>query len=379
MVSRKKTFVLIALAAILAVAVVAFVFRDQLLRMAFRPTDSVIPEGSVRADDPKIVEIAKSLETPWGIVFLPSGDILVTERPGTVKRITSENQAYPVAGVTETSEGGLLGIALHPQFSENKFVYLYLTYQQEGSLFNRVERYTYDGNTLQKSRIIIDGIPGASNHDGGALAFGPDSKLYITTGDAGNPSAAQNTALLPGKILRLNGDGSVPADNPFGNPVYSYGHRNPQGITWDDKGRMWATEHGPSGSDSGRDELNLIEKGANYGWPTITGDETRKGMRRPIVHSGDSGTWAPGGIAYSSGALYFSGLRGETLYQVVMHEGDNVSVSLKRHFTGEYGRLRAVAVHDEHVYISTSNTDGRGSPRAGDDKIIQISTSLFRQ
>lgn len=267
-------------------------------------------------------------------------------------------------------EGGLLGIALHPNFADNGFVYLYSTTDTGGTLSNRVERYRLDGQTFRDRTEILTGIPASANHDGGALAFGPDNKLYITTGDAGNEDTAQDRQSLAGKILRLNPDGSVPDDNPFGSAVWSYGHRNPQGIAWDQQGRLWSTEHGRSGIQSGYDELNLIEKGANYGWPIIEGDGTQTGMRIPIIHSGDNDTWAPGGLAYADGSLYFAGLRGATLYQAKISNDDTVSLS--RHFAGQYGRLRAVAVNNNELYFSTSNRDGRGSPASDDDHVYAI-------
>lgn len=377
----RRTRIVVATVAILLIAgTLALVFRDSLVRLALRPTDSSIPEGIQSADETSITVVAKDLATPWGIAFLPNGDMLVTERPGTVKRIAESDQTeHTVTGVVETSEGGLLGIALHPAFHDNQLLYLYSTYRHDGQLLNRVERYTYRDDRLTLESTIIDAIPGASTHDGGAIAFGPDGKLYITTGDAGNADAAQDTNTLSGKILRLHDDGSIPDDNPFGNAVYSYGHRNPQGIAWDDQGRLWSTEHGPSGMSSGRDELNLIETGANYGWPVITGDETREGMRSPIAQSGVNDTWAPGAVAYHDGSLFFTGLRGQTLYQAQINEGDRPSVTLTRHFSGQSGRLRAAIIHDDYLYISTSNTDGRGSPRPNDDQILRITTGLFSE
>lgn len=379
MIRHKKHVAAILLLIILLGGVAVYAFRGQLERYLLRPTESNIPAGIQNGEGPDIQTVASNLDTPWGIAFLPNGDLLVTERPGTLKRIAEDNKTYPISGVTETSEGGLLGIALHPDFEDNNFLYLYSTYRADGQLRNRVERYTYKDDTLTTDKVVIENIPGSSNHDGGAIAFGPDDgKLYITTGDAGSAGSAQDTSVLSGKILRLNDDGTVPDDNPFSNPVYSYGHRNPQGLAWDDKGRLWSTEHGPSGSASGRDELNLIEKGANYGWPVITGDEASAGMRAPVAQSGDNDTWAPGALAYADGSLYFTGLRGQTLYQAVISDTQDVSVTLKRHFSREYGRLRAAAVRNGTLYISTSNTDGRGSPKPQDDKIIQIDLSLFR-
>ena len=331
-----------------------------------------------------ITVIADELTVPWDIAFLPGGDMLVTERPGTLLRFGKEKTITKIDGVQHVGEGGLLGIALHPNFAENNFVYLYLTTKVDSRLMNRVERYTLTDNMLANHRVIIDGIPGASYHDGGMIAFGPDNFLYVTTGDAGNSDNAQNRESLAGKILRMHDDGAVPEDNPFGNTVWSYGHRNVQGIAWDALGRMWATEHGPSGASTGYDELNLIVKGGNYGWPIYKGDVLlRKGadvgaMRAPVVHSGADETWAPGGIASNDGKLFFTGLRGESLYEAIP-SADGSSVQLKAHFRSDFGRLRAVVTgFDGMLYVSTSNTDGRGTQNDGDDKIIKFNPQLFK-
>lgn len=363
----------IGIAVVLIVVIVgAFLFKDQLIRwVAFEPTSSTIASGEEQGwSDVKTV--TSNLYTPWSMAFLPQGDILVTERNGNIKRIGKSGQAYPISGVTETSEGGLLGLALHPNFAANHQLYLYFTTSDSGKLTNQVVMYTLKNDLLEKQRTILESIPAASSHNGGGIAFGPDSKLYITTGDANLRDEAQNIKSLAGKILRLNDDGSAPKDNPFGNLTWSYGHRNPQGITWDAQGNMWSVEHGPSGEWKGRgkDELNHIEKGVNYGWPVIAGDESHEGMRKPIAQSGDNETWAPGAIAYLQGSLFFSGLRGETLYEAKINSTS--SVSLGRHFTEKFGRLRAVAAKDSTLSFSTSNRDGRGSPRDNDDKILQF-------
>ncbi|MCH7902636.1 PQQ-dependent sugar dehydrogenase, partial [archaeon] len=201
----------------------------------------------------------------------------------------------------------------------------------------------------------------------------PDGYLYITVGDAGKSDLAQNIDSLAGKILRLSDDGSIPLDNPFGNAVYSYGHRNPQGLAWDDKDQLWSTEHGPFGFD----ELNLIKKGKNYGWPIIKGDETKVGMESPIVHSGPNETWAPAGMAYLDGSLFFGGLRGESLYEAKILSQNKIS--LKSHFRLNFGRIREVVLgYDDYLYISTSNTDKRGNPNPNDDKIIRINPEIFK-
>ena len=331
-------------------------------------------------DELQVKEIATNLQTPWAIAELPDGDLLITERVGRLQRIGENGQSHTINGVEETSEGGLLGIAVHPNFSQNNFIYLYFTTsmmdsQFEGSLVNVVQRYILKNDHLQSSEIILGRIPASQNHDGGALAFGPDNKLYITTGDAGQAELAQDTSSLAGKILRINDDGSIPQDNPFDNAVWSYGHRNPQGIAWDEQRRLWSTEHGPSGIKSGRDELNLIEKGQNYGWPIITGDQTRPDMRAPVAQSGDNDTWAPAGLAYANNSLFFTGLRGQTLYHADIRSKTNVSIT--GHLSQKYGRLRAIFATNSHLIIGTSNHDGRGSPKATDDRLLQIPIANF--
>jgi len=368
-VNRKKVAWLTSiLVVIIIIAGLGLVFRERLLSLFFKPTGSSIRE--VPTNGKAIEVVASNLTTPWSIIFLSDGDMLVTERSGQMKRIGEQGKTYPITGVRETSEGGLLGVALHPNFQENSRLYVHFTTSTSGTLTNKVDEYTLSGDQLTFNRTILDNIPAADNHNGGAIAFGPDGKLYITTGDAAQSELAQDKNSLAGKILRLNDDGTTPSDNPYGNLVWSYGHRNPQGIAWNPKGRMWSVEHGPSGSESGRDELNIIEKGANYGWPVITGTGTNGGMRSPIAQSGDSETWAPAGLAYLDGKLYFAGLRGQSLYQAIPTADD--SVSLTRHFSSTYGRLRAVTAHDGKLYVSTSNRDGRGSPAADDDKIFRI-------
>ena len=230
---------------------------------------------------------------------------------------------------------------------------------------------TYTDNKLQAEKIIVDNIPGASNHNGGRIKFGPDNYLYIGTGDAQNPSQAQNVKTLGGKILRVTDEGKPAPGNPFNNEVYSYGHRNVQGLTWDKNGRLWTTEHGRSGIQSGYDEINLIERGKNYGWPDIEGDKTKAGMQTPKKHSGATSTWAPSGIAFLNNSLFFGGLRGQTLYEAVIQ--DDRIVDFKEHLSGKYGRLRDVIVGpDGMLYVTTSNRDGRGTPNATDDKVIRI-------
>ncbi len=370
-------FLLVLLVGILVL--VFFIFREQIFRQFYKPTPTSFKEGITSgARSGELEIIAENLHIPWEIAFLPDGDLLVTERPGTLKRIGKEQKTYIIEGVEHIGEGGLLGLALHPRFSENQWVYLYLTTRSGDSLINRVERYRFAGDRLTEKTVIIDNIPGAAYHDGGRIAFGPDGYLYVTTGDAGKNNLAQDISSLAGKILRLKDDGSIPSDNPFGNAVYAYGHRNSQGLAWDDKGQLWATEHGRSGVLSGLDELNLIEKGKNYGWPVIQGDETKANMESPITQSGPDETWAPAGATFWNGSVFFGGLRGEALYEANVINERNVSI--KVHFRKEFGRIRAVVLGpDTFLYLITSNTDGRGEIKTGDDKIIRVNPLIFRE
>lgn len=328
---------------------------------------------TTQSEDPLTTIIVEDLDTPWAIVFLPDNQMLVTERVGQVWVIDRSGRQKPalaaeIPSVEEIGEGGLLGIALHPNFSTNNFVYLYYTYEGTGNnTLNRVVRMTNNGGKLSDETIIVDRIPGAPNHNGGRIKFGPDGMLYIGTGDAQDPSQAQNTQTLGGKILRVTDEGKAAPGNPFGNPVYSYGHRNVQGLAWDGDGTLWATEHG----SSAQDEVNLIESGKNYGWPVIQGNETRASMITPVRNSGPDTTWAPSGAAFAGSSLFFAGLRGQTLYEAVIQ--NNEVAEIKEHFAGEYGRLREVVLGpDGMLYITTSNLDGRGNPNEGDDKIIRI-------
>jgi glucose/arabinose dehydrogenase len=319
--------------------------------------------------------VLDNLVIPWEIAFLPDGEMLFTERPGTLVRMGETKRTITIPGVESMGESGLMGLALHPRFDKNHWIYLSYTTRLTGVLENRVERYTYDleKNVLTERKVIISGSPAARFHDGGRIAFSPDGKLYITTGDATNSDSAQDINSLAGKILRVNDDATIPADNPFGNAVYSYGHRNPQGLAWDDKGRLWATEHGRSGVLSGYDELNLVERGKNYGWPDLQGDLKRQGMEPPVVHSGPSYTWAPAGAVYFEGAILFTGLRGEALYRY-----DIKTEKLTEHLKGRFGRLRAIVVHEGWLYLGTSDRDGRGTVEPGDDRIIRIPLDYIR-
>lgn len=343
------------------------------------PTSEVEEQRAAEyASEQESVVLARNLSVPWALAFLSDGSRLVTERTGSLARVTDAGvtERIAVPDVQIGGEGGLLGLALHPRFTENRLLYLYVTHETDTGTQNRVVRYRYAAGALTDEVVVLDGIPGARYHDGGRIAFGPDGYLYVTTGDAGTEANAQSRDSLAGKILRITDDGGVPADNPFGTVVYSYGHRNPQGLAWDASGQLWSTEHGRSGLWSGYDELNRIVPGGNYGWPEVQGDEERDGMISPVVHSGSDTTWAPASLAYRDGTLYWGGLRGEALYAARV-EGDGVR-GVEAHFERVYGRLREVAVGpDDQLYLTTSNTDGRGRARDGDDRVMTFSPGAF--
>ena len=344
-----------------------------LLRPA--PATPGTSEEEENEEVPAMTVVAKSLEIPWDIAFLPEGGMLVSERPGRLLLIENGGRKeIAIEGdVLHRGEGGLLGITLHPDFKNNHFLYLYFSAPGEnGQTKNRVERYAFDGETLSARTTILSGIPGALYHDGGRMEFGPDGYLYIATGDATKGQLAQDPTSLAGKILRVEDDGSIPANNPSGTAIYSSGHRNPQGLAWDAAGRLWETEHGPTGEKGAccHDEINLIKAGGNYGWPLYIGDESTEGTVAPALHSG-TGTWAPASAAIVGSSLFFGGLRGEALYEATL-DGERV-VELKEHFKGEFGRIRTVRVGpDGMLYLTTSNRDGRGQAASGDDKILKV-------
>ncbi len=312
--------------------------------------------------------LVKNLQVPWAISFLPNGDFLFTQRGGEVKTVKKGSaDVITIAKIDEVKqfgEGGLLGIAVSPKFSQNNFIFIYYTYSSDGDdTKNRVVRYKFAGGQLADRMVIVDAIPGAVFHDGGRIKFGPDGFLYITCGDSLNPSLAQDTNALAGKILRVDENGKAAFGNPFGNLVYSYGHRNPQGLAWDSAARLWETEHGNTATD----EVNLIEAGKNYGWPIIIGDQRQAGMVAPVVQSGIT-TWAPSGAAIFDGNLFFAGLKGQALFKISVD-----SPSSPQKVISDLGRVReAVIGPDNLLYIATNNTDGRGSPGADDDKIIVL-------
>jgi aldose sugar dehydrogenase len=325
------------------------------------------------------VEIfASALDIPWSLVFAPDGRLFVTERPGRVRIFNTSTRTSEVAltldDVAAQGEAGALGLALDPNFSQSRLVYLYYTARIGGSSVNRVVRYREVGGTLGERAVLLDNIPAAGIHDGGRLRFGPDGLLYATAGDAANTSLAQDLASTAGKILRLNPDGTTPRSNPFSSYVYSWGHRNPQGIDWHpDSGTMWASEHG----NVGNDEINIIEAGVNYGWPRIEAAQTMAGMRTPVTFYNPA--VAPSGTSFYRGQvfvpfrnnLFVATLRGSHLLRLRLDTAGRGIAAQERLLENEYGRIRDVVTGpDGFLYFATSN--GRGGSNASDDRIGRI-------
>jgi len=332
----------------------------------------------------KVETLAENLTIPWSIDWVSDETILFTERNGNLRIIQNgELQDEPllllgVGGV----EGGMLGITVDPNYSENNYLYVYYTYNELISTINKLVRYQMIEGAVTEDKVLLDGIPGGPFHDGGRIQFGPDGKLYITTGEAGNPDFAQDLNSLGGKILRINSDGTIPEDNPYSDsPIYSIGHRNPQGIDWDESGNLVATEHGPSGwRGVAHDEINVIIPGANYGWPDVIGDEVSEGLKNPIYHTGED-TWAPSGAEFYygdkipqwNGKYFVATLRGSHLHMIDFDLQNNSVLSHEKLFENEFGRLRDVQTGpDGFLYILTSNQDGRGTPESNDDRILRI-------
>ncbi len=309
-------------------------------------------------------ELATGLDVPWDLAALPDGRLLVTLRDrADVVRIDSDGSQHTVDHIDDAApsgEGGLLGIALSPSFAKDQHLYLYYSVAQE----NRVVRYRYTETALTDPTPIVSGIPRAQNHNGGRLRFGPDGNLYVTTGDAGQTENAQNRDSLGGKILRVAADGSFPADNPFGNAVYSYGHRNVQGIGWDGQGRLYASEFGQNTWD----ELNLIERGGNYAWPGAEGETKQPGLITPLLVWRTSDA-SPSGIAVApDGTVYLAALRGERVWKT-KRSGDGMADPTV--FLGNLGRIRDVMILGDDLLVLTNNT-ARGTPRPGDDRLVAV-------
>lgn len=342
-----------------------------------------------------------NLEVPWSLVFLPDGRALVSERPGSIRLIRDgklEEEPYAsfaVASGAETNllgsflsvfadgEGGLMGLAVHPDFPRSPYVYAMQTYSGPKGVKNRIIRLCDEGDTSRFDRVIFDDLPGWTFHNGGRIAFGPDGMLYVTTGETFEAELAQDLSSPAGKILRLTSDGGVPADNPFPNsPVYSYGHRNPQGLAWEPwSGALFASEHGPTGEFglSAHDEINVIRVGGNYGWPLAVGAPGVERLIDPIF------VWTtravpPAGLAFHKGDLFVAALGGGALVRIkpAPDDGGYTVVGVEHWFSRGpddtiLGRLRDVVEGpDGALYILTSNRDGQGTPRPGDDHIYRL-------
>ncbi|KAI7258809.1 hypothetical protein KC345_g10473 [Hortaea werneckii] len=352
---------------------------------------AVTPEASAAVPKPPVTSafpytariVASGLNVPWEMAFAPDGRIFFTERPGSLRVIENGKlRATPLlkllAPFVGKGEGGLLGLALDPAFAGNGFAYVYHSYRAaDGGVANRVLRIKIGSSRAEINKVLLDNIPGDTNHNGGRIKIGPDGYLYITTGERYEPELAQDRSSLGGKILRITTSGDIPEDNPWpGSPVYSLGHRNPQGLAWQpESGVLYSSEHG----QSSHDEINIIEAGANYGWPRIEGDEAGSSTQKlvtPLAHSGEE-TWAPSGMTFItqgpwSGELLVAGLAGQELLQVSQSSMGG-SPSIKPLFREKYGRIRNVAeAPDGTLYLMTNNRDGRGNPRAQDDKLIAL-------
>jgi glucose/arabinose dehydrogenase len=322
--------------------------------------------------EPEVETVATGLEAPWELAFLPDGSALLTERPGRVRLLDPglELRQEPVAevDVEAVGEGGLLGLAVDPKFERNGFVYLYRTVENG----NEVARYRFDGGELSEERVIADGINAGAIHDGGRIRFGPEGFLYFSAGDAGAADLAQDQSSLNGKILRMaprlfRGGGGRPE-------IFSLGHRNPQGFDWHPRSGLFAEdEHGPDGDD----EVNVLVQGANYGWPLVQGDAGQEGLESPVAFYPDS--IAPSGATFVklpgsawTGDYLIASLVGEQVRRVRFSDAGEVTLN-EPLFEGEFGRMRSIVEGpDGALYALTNNTDGRGSPREGDDRILRI-------
>jgi glucose/arabinose dehydrogenase len=320
--------------------------------------------GGPRPSAGAVRTLVTDLEAPWGLAFLPGGDALVTERDSArILRVTPAGRVGEVQRLSEvdaSGEGGLLGIAVSPSYTSDGLVFVYYTSGED----NRIARLRLGGSP----EPIVTGIPVSGIHNGGRLAFGPDGMLYAGTGDASERGRSQDLASLGGKVLRMTPDGKPAPGNPFpGSLVWTYGHRNVQGLAWDAAGRLWASEFGQSRFD----EVNLLRPGRNYGWPEVEGPSDRPEFTAPLV------TWptseaSPSGVAVLGNALYVAALRGERLWRVPLdgHGGTGTPEGL---LVREYGRLRAaVAAPDGSLWVLTSNRDGRGDPVPDDDRILRV-------
>ncbi|MGE8203078.1 PQQ-dependent sugar dehydrogenase [Heyndrickxia sp. NPDC080065] len=311
--------------------------------------------------------ILNKLNVPWAITK-HKNTFYISERNGYIVSLNTRNNQFirsPVETnktIYQEGEGGFLGIELTSNFEKSQQAFAYHTYQENGVTLNRVILIQKQREAWKEVKVLLEEIPGSPIHNGGRIKIGPDQKLYVTAGDASVTKDAQMLSTLSGKILRMEQDGLIPKDNPFnGSYVYSYGHRNPQGLVWDEQGKMYSSEHGPIAHD----EINIIEAGHNYGWPIIEGDKSREGMETPFYQTGDT-TWAPSGIQYKDGKLYIATLRGEALR--IFDLKTKKSTTLK----GNFGRIRDVYIDGEKLYFISNNLDGRGSPTDQDDQLWMV-------
>ncbi len=333
-------------------------------------TETTTNDGpTIDPDDPVQVAdtIASDLEAPWGLAFLPDGSALVSERDRATISLVDGSEVVVVGSIDETvptSEGGLLGLAVSPNFDSDQRVFAYVTTAED----NRVLSMTFDGTSLSNPEPVLTGIPSGEIHDGGRLAFGPDGFLYVSTGETGDEDLSQDPSSLGGKILRITTNGSPAPGNPAADsPVWTSGHRNVQGLAFDDEDRLWASEFGSQIWD----EVNRIEKGSNYGWPAAEGDANLEGYVDPQVQWSPAEA-SPSSVAYAADSLWVASLRGERLWQVPITAAGTLGQPIP-HFVGAYGRLRTVvAAPDGALWLTTSNRDGRGDPAAGDDRILRV-------
>jgi glucose/arabinose dehydrogenase len=327
------------------------------------PESAETSGGSARQGNAEV--LLTKLKVPWSIQKIGNAFYLAERTGAIVKweegKVTRQKVVLEEK-LSDKPEAGLLGFVLDPDFAKSNEAFAYYTYEQNGKSVNRIVTLQYDRQQWTEKSLLLDGIPSGDFHHGGRLKIGPDQKLYAATGDAHEDEIAQDKNSLGGKILRLNLDGSIPGDNPFPNSyIYSLGHRNPQGLVWDEKGQLYSSEHGPSGHD----EINKIIAGHNYGWPLITGDGKKAGMESPLFHSGTD-TWAPSGMAYHKGVLYVAALRGEAVKAFNLNKEEESNV-----FKGA-GRIRDVFIDGKYLYFVSNNTDGRGNPDKEDDKLYRI-------
>lgn len=389
----KRVIIIFALTAILLIVIASVaanylgLFKKDLVPGEKRTVREALVEGDIEPVEMRIDKVAANLFVPWSIVFLSDSHILFTERNGSIREIKDDNlnsnPLYIFKEVSTQSEEGLMGMVLDPEFDSNGKIYVCLAYSKEKSLFDKVVQMKYEEGVLTEEKVLIDKIPAAQFHAGCRIKFGPDEMLYITTGDATDKEIAQDKASLGGKILRINSDGSIPADNPINNsPIYSLGHRNPQGIDWDPiSGNLFSTEHGPSVFDgpAGGDEINLIQKGENYGWPIVSHENSKDGLVSPLA------VFTPA-IAPASGMFYKGDmfpqfrnhflvglLKGEGILDVTLNSDRKQIASYEKIPEITFGRIREVAQSPNGaIYFTTSNKDGRGKVNAGDDMIYKI-------